>query len=78
MQKFSQNSTKIIDISGDKEIQYKAEIPKRSVVIPGTYKKKFKCGEYSIPCALIIGKRKKSTNKKTSLNQALRDFNISV
>ena len=72
------NSTKIIDISGDKEIQYKAKIPKRSVVIPGTYKKKFKCGEYSIPCALIIGKRKKSTNKKTSLNQALRDFNISV
>jgi len=53
-------------------------IPARSVVIPGTYPKKFPAGEYNVSCALIIGKRKESTDKKTSLNDALRDFNVSV
>ena len=72
------SSTKIIDVSGSKKIYYHAEIPERSVVIPGTYKKEFKAGEFSVPCALIIGKRKESTNKKTSLNAVLRDFEIST
>ena len=71
-------STKIIDISGNKAVEYKAFIPERSVVIPGTYPKKFPAGEYHVPCALIIGKRKASTNLKTSLNDALRDYNVSV
>ena len=72
------SSTKIIDVSGSKKVYYHAEIPERSVVIPGTYKKDFKAGEFSVPCALIIGKRKESTNKKTSLNAVLRDFEIST
>ena len=71
-------STKIIDVSGQKKTYYQAEIPERSVVIPGTYPKKFKSGTFGVPCALIIGKRKKSTDKKTSLNQVLRDFKIST
>jgi 2,3,4,5-tetrahydropyridine-2,6-dicarboxylate N-succinyltransferase len=71
-------STKIIDVSGDEPIETKGVIPKGSVVIPGSYLKKFPAGEYSVNCALIIGKRKESTDKKTSLNDALREFNVSV
>lgn len=71
-------STKIIDVSGDTPIEYKGSVPPRSVVIPGTYPKKFPAGEYNVSCALIIGQRKESTDKKTSLNEALRDFNVSV
>ncbi len=71
-------STKIIDVSGKDPIEYKAYVPPRSVVIPGSYTKKFPAGEYSVSCALIIGKRKESTDLKTSLNQALREYNISV
>ena len=71
-------STKIIDVSGEKPIETKGVIPSRSVVIPGSYLKKFPAGEYNVSCALIIGKRKESTDKKTSLNDALRDFNVSV
>jgi 2,3,4,5-tetrahydropyridine-2-carboxylate N-succinyltransferase len=71
-------STKIIDVSGDKPVETKGVIPARSVVIPGSYLKKFPAGEYNVSCALIIGKRKESTDKKTSLNDALRDFNVSV
>ncbi|MEO5649623.1 MAG: 2,3,4,5-tetrahydropyridine-2,6-dicarboxylate N-succinyltransferase [Ginsengibacter sp.] len=71
-------STKIIDVSGDTPIETKGSVPPRSVVIPGTYNKKFPAGEYGVGCALIIGKRKESTDRKTSLNEALRDFNVSV
>jgi 2,3,4,5-tetrahydropyridine-2-carboxylate N-succinyltransferase len=71
-------STKIIDVSGDKPIETKGSVPSRSVVIPGTYNKQFPAGEYGVGCALIIGKRKESTDKKTSLNEALRDFNVSI
>ena len=71
-------STKIIDVSGDTPVETKGVIPSRSVVIPGTYNKKFPAGEYGVSCALIIGKRKESTDKKTSLNDALRDFNVSA
>ena len=71
-------STKIIDVSGDEAVQYKGRVPARSVVIPGTYPKQFNAGEYQVPCALIIGKRKESTNKKTSLNDALREHNVAV
>jgi 2,3,4,5-tetrahydropyridine-2,6-dicarboxylate N-succinyltransferase len=71
-------STKIIDVSGNEPIETKGVIPARSVVIPGSYPKKFPAGEYNVTCALIIGKRKESTDKKTSLNDALRDFNVSV
>lgn len=71
-------STKIIDVSGNEPIETKGVIPSRSVVIPGSYLKKFPAGEYNVSCALIIGKRKESTDKKTSLNEALRDFNVSV
>jgi Tetrahydrodipicolinate N-succinyltransferase len=71
-------STKIIDVSGEEPVEYKGYIPPRSVVIPGTYPKKFPAGEYHVPCALIIGKRKASTDLKTSLNDALRDFNVAV
>lgn len=71
-------STKIIDVSGSEPIETKGVIPPRSVVIPGSYLKKFPAGEYNVSCALIIGKRKESTDKKTSLNDALRDFNVSV
>jgi 2,3,4,5-tetrahydropyridine-2-carboxylate N-succinyltransferase len=71
-------STKIIDVSGESPVEYKGIIPSGSVVIPGTQTKKFPAGEYGVPCALIIGKRKESTDKKTSLNNALRDYSISV
>ena len=71
-------STKIIDVSGSNPKEIKGYVPKRSVVIPGSYKKKFNAGEYNVPCALIIGKRKESTDKKTSLNNALREYNVSV
>ncbi len=71
-------STKIIDVSGPEPIEYKGFVPSRSVVIPGSYTKKFPAGEYQVPCALIIGKRKESTDQKTSLNDALRDFQVAV
>ena len=71
-------STKIIDVSGSVPVEYKGIIPERSVVIPGSQKKQFPAGEFYVSCALIIGKRKESTNLKTSLNDALRDFNVSV
>ncbi len=71
-------STKIIDVTGDEPIEMKGEVPARSVVIPGSYTKKFAAGEYNVPCALIIGKRKESTNKKTSLNDALREYDVAV
>lgn len=71
-------STKIIDVSGSEPVEYKGRVPARSVVIPGTYAKKFPAGEYQVSCALIIGQRKESTDLKTSLNDALRDFNMSV
>jgi 2,3,4,5-tetrahydropyridine-2-carboxylate N-succinyltransferase len=71
-------STKIIDVSGTEEKVYRAEIPPRSVVIPGTMPKEFSAGTYQVPCALIIGQRKESTDKKTSLNDALRTHQLSV
>jgi len=71
-------STKIIDVTGEKPIESKGIIPRRSVVIPGSYEKQFKAGKYHVPCALIIGERKESTNKKTSLNNALRENNVPV
>ena len=71
-------STKIIDVSGDKPIEYIGYVPERSVVIPGSYTKKFPAGEYNVSCALIIGKRKASTDLKTSLNDALREHNVAV
>ncbi|WP_440135533.1 2,3,4,5-tetrahydropyridine-2,6-dicarboxylate N-succinyltransferase [Chitinophaga sancti] len=71
-------STKIIDVSGPEPIEYKGRVPARSVVIPGTYTKKFPAGEYQVPCALIIGQRKASTDLKTSLNDTLREFNLAV
>lgn len=69
-------STKIIDVSAEKVIEFKGRIPSRSVVIPGSYAKKFPAGEYQVPCALIIGKRKPSTDLKISLNNALREYNV--
>ena len=71
-------STKIIDVSGSEPIEYKGRVPARSVVIPGSYTKKFNAGDYQVSCALIIGQRKASTDLKTSLNDALRDFNVSA
>lgn len=71
-------STKIIDVSGSEAVEYKGFVPENSVVIPGSYSKEFPAGIYNVPCALIIGKRKKSTDIKTSLNDALRDYNVSV
>lgn len=71
-------STRIIDVSEKEPVEYKGKIPARSVVIPGSYTKKFPAGEYGVSCALIIGRRKASTDLKTSLNDALRDFNVSV
>ncbi|WCL82981.1 2,3,4,5-tetrahydropyridine-2,6-dicarboxylate N-succinyltransferase [Saprospira sp. CCB-QB6] len=71
-------STKIIDVSGPEPITYKGRVPARSVVIPGSYTKEFPAGSYQVPCALIIGKRKESTDKKTSLNDALREHNVAV
>ncbi|NER15517.1 2,3,4,5-tetrahydropyridine-2,6-dicarboxylate N-succinyltransferase [Leptobacterium flavescens] len=71
-------STKIIDVTGDEPVEMKGYVPARSVVIPGSYTKKFSAGEYQVPCALIIGKRKESTDKKTSLNNALREYDVAV
>ena len=71
-------STKIIDVSGNEPVEHKGKIPARSVVIPGSYLKKFPAGEFNVSCALIIGQRKASTDLKTSLNDALRDFNVSA
>jgi 2,3,4,5-tetrahydropyridine-2,6-dicarboxylate N-succinyltransferase len=71
-------STKIIDVSGDEPVEYRGVVPARSVVIPGSIPKKFAAGTYQVACALIIGKRKESTNKKTSLNDALRTYNVSA
>ncbi len=71
-------STKVIDVTGEIPKEYKGFIPARSVVIPGSYPKKFPAGEYSVPCALIIGKRRESTDLKTSLNDALREHNVAV
>lgn len=71
-------STKIIDVTGDEPIEMKGIVPERSVVIPGSYTKTFPAGNYNVPCALIIGKRKESTNKKTSLNDALREYDVAV
>lgn len=71
-------STKIIDVTGSQEKVYQGRVPKNCVVIPGTVSKKFAAGEYGTPCALIIGQRKPSTDLKTSLTEALRDFQVSV
>lgn len=71
-------STKIIDVTGEKPIEMKGVVPSRSVVIPGSYTKEFPSGNYNVPCALIIGKRKESTDKKTSLNDALREYDVAV
>jgi len=71
-------STKIIDVTGSEPLEHKGIVPPRSVVIPGSYTKKFPAGDYQVPCALIIGKRKESTDKKTSLNDALRTHNVAV
>ena len=71
-------STKIIDVTGEEPKYYQGYVPPRSVVIPGSLPKKFNAGTYNVPCALIIGERKESTNKKTSLNSALREYNVSA
>jgi 2,3,4,5-tetrahydropyridine-2,6-dicarboxylate N-succinyltransferase len=71
-------STKIIDVTGDQPKEYKGFVPARSVVIPGSYTKKFAAGDFQVPCALIIGQRKPSTDLKTSLNDALREYNVAV
>ena len=71
-------STKIIDVSGPEPLEYKGVVPTRSVVIPGSYTKTFAAGAYQVPCALIIGKRKESTDKKTSLNDVLREHHVAV
>ena len=71
-------STKIIDVTGNKPLEMKGYVPERSVVIPGSFTKTFPAGDYNVPCALIIGKRKESTNKKTSLNNALREYDVAV
>jgi 2,3,4,5-tetrahydropyridine-2-carboxylate N-succinyltransferase len=71
-------STKIIDVTGTEPVEYKGYVPARSVVIPGSYTKTFNAGTYQVPCALIIGTRKESTDKKTSLNDALREYSVSA
>ncbi len=71
-------STRIIDVTAAEPIEYKGVVPSRSVVIPGTYPKSFPAGTYQVPCALIIGKRNASTDRKTSLNEALRTYQVSV
>ncbi|MCU0431681.1 MAG: 2,3,4,5-tetrahydropyridine-2,6-dicarboxylate N-succinyltransferase [Cytophagaceae bacterium] len=71
-------SSKIIDVTGSTPVEYKGYVPERSVVIPGSYPKKFPAGEFHVPCAIIIGKRKQSTDLKTSLNDALRDNDVAV
>ena len=71
-------SSKVIDVTGPEPVEWRGYVPERSVVIPGAYTKEFPAGKYQIPCALVIGKRKESTDKKTSLNQALRDNDVAV
>lgn len=71
-------STRIIDVTGEEPVTYRGRVPARSVVIPGTYTKEFPAGNYQVACALIIGRRKESTDKKVSLNNALRDFDVAV
>ncbi|HKK73548.1 MAG TPA: 2,3,4,5-tetrahydropyridine-2,6-dicarboxylate N-succinyltransferase [Saprospiraceae bacterium] len=71
-------STRIIDVTGNEPVTYRGEVPPRSVVIPGSYTKQFPAGEYNVACALIIGKRKESTDKKVSLNEALREYDVAV
>ena len=71
-------STRIIDVSGEAPVEYKGRVPARSVVIPGSYTKEFPAGTYQVSCALIIGQRKESTDKKTSLNDALREYDVAV
>jgi 2,3,4,5-tetrahydropyridine-2-carboxylate N-succinyltransferase len=71
-------STRIIDVTGPVPVEMKGMVPPRSVVIPGAYSKKFPAGEFQVSCALIIGKRNESTDMKTSLNDALREFNVQV
>jgi 2,3,4,5-tetrahydropyridine-2-carboxylate N-succinyltransferase len=71
-------STKIIDVTGSSPVEYKGIVPPRSVVIPGSYTKEFTAGSFQVPCALIIGKRKESTDLKTSLNNALREYDVAV
>jgi 2,3,4,5-tetrahydropyridine-2-carboxylate N-succinyltransferase len=72
------SSTPIIDVSGSSPVELRGRVPARSVVIPGMRPKKFPAGEFNVPCALIIGQRKESTDRKTSLNAALRDFDVPV
>ena len=72
------SSTKVIDVSSEKPVELRGQVPERSVVIPGSYTKSFDAGDYQVPCALIIGQRKESTDKKTSLNKALREHNVAV
>jgi len=71
-------STRIIDVTGEQEVVYRGRVPAHSVVIPGSYSKQFPAGTYQVPCALIIGKRNSSTDRKTSLNDALREHNVAV
>jgi len=71
-------STRVLDVTGSEPVEYKGYVPPRKVVIPGSYTKKFAAGEYQVPCALIIGERKESTDKKTALNNALRDYDVNV
>jgi 2,3,4,5-tetrahydropyridine-2-carboxylate N-succinyltransferase len=71
-------STKIIDVTGSEPVEYRGYVPERSVVIPGTMPKDFAAGTYHVPCALIIGRRKESTDQKTSLNDALREYQVAV
>ncbi len=72
------SSTKVIDVSSEKPVELRGQVPERSVVIPGSYTKSFDAGDYQVPCALIIGQRKESTDKKTTLNEALREHNVAV
>ena len=72
------SSTKVIDVSSEKPVELRGQVPERSVVIPGSYTKSFDAGDYQVPCALIIGQRKESTDKKTTLNKALREHNVPV
>ncbi len=72
------SSTTILDVTGAQPVEYKGRVPARSVVIPGTRAKKFPAGEFGVPCALIIGQRSASTDRKVSLNAALRDFGVPV
>lgn len=71
-------STKVIDVTGSESLEYKGYVPPRAIVIPGTYPRKYPAGEYGVPCALIIGRRSEATDTKTSLNDALRDFGVTV